>query len=159
MAEETPSPLDCSSNESSGAGAATVVDMEIVTEVEVRDGPAPDESEVVTDVEVVVLHEQPELLLTLEPMLPPGVAPPAALCSAMSGPAGASTADQPQRHSAALMACPEELPVAAAPPAPPPMVAEEALRQAEAEGLTLLKSESSNTGYKGVTFMSSQSCC
>jgi len=125
--------------------------MEIVTEVEVRDGPAPDESEVVTDVEVVVLHEQPAL--TLEPMLPPGVAPPAALCSAMSGPAGASTADQPQRHAAALMACPEELPVAAAPPGPPPMTAEEALRQAEAEGLTLLKSESSNTGYKGVGFI------
>tara|TARA_B110001452_G_scaffold30500_1_gene23916 strand:+ start:256 stop:1530 length:1275 start_codon:yes stop_codon:yes gene_type:complete len=41
---------------------------------------------------------------------------------------------------------------AAAPPAPPPMTAEEALRQAEAEGLTLLKSESSNTGYKGVSF-------
>jgi len=115
MAEKTPLPLDCSS--ASGAGAATVVEMEILTAVEVRDGPAPDESEdVVTDVEVVALNEQ-----------------------------------------AALMAPPEELPVAAAPPAPPPMVAEEALRQAEAEGLTLLKSESSNTGYKGVTFMSSRS--
>ena len=43
---------------------------------------------------------------------------------------------------------------AAAPPEPPPMTAEEALRQAEAEGLTLLRSESSNSGYKGVTFMS-----
>jgi len=41
---------------------------------------------------------------------------------------------------------------AAAPPAPAPMTAEEALRLAEAEGLTLLKSEGSNTGYKGVVF-------
>ena len=40
----------------------------------------------------------------------------------------------------------------AAPPAPPPMTAEEALRQAEAEGLTLLRSESNSTGYKGVSF-------
>ena len=43
---------------------------------------------------------------------------------------------------------------AAAPPAPPPklppMTALAALRQAEAEGLTLLRSESSRTGYKGV---------
>ena len=39
---------------------------------------------------------------------------------------------------------------AAAPPAPPPMTAEEALRQVEAEGLTLLKSDGSSTGYKGV---------
>ena len=38
------------------------------------------------------------------------------------------------------------------PPAQPPMTAEEALRQAEAEGLTLLKSASSSTGYKGVAF-------
>ena len=38
---------------------------------------------------------------------------------------------------------------AAAPPPPPPMTAAEALRQAEAEGLTLVRSESS-TGYKGV---------
>jgi len=45
--------------------------------------------------------------------------------------------------------------VAAAPPAPPPMTAEEALRQAEAEGLTLLRSESSSTGYKGVGFFDS----
>ena len=44
---------------------------------------------------------------------------------------------------------------AASPPAPPPMTAEEALRQAEAEGLTLLRSESSSTGHKGVTFNSS----
>jgi len=41
---------------------------------------------------------------------------------------------------------------AAAPPAPPPMTAEEALRQAEVEGLTLLRSESSATGYKNVSF-------
>ena len=41
---------------------------------------------------------------------------------------------------------------AAAPPAPPPMTAEEALRQAEAEGLTLLRTESTSTGYKGVSF-------
>jgi len=43
---------------------------------------------------------------------------------------------------------------AAVPPAPPPLTAEEALRQAEAEGLTLLRSESSSTGYKNV-FLSS----
>ena len=42
---------------------------------------------------------------------------------------------------------------AAAPPAPLPLTAEEALRQAEAEGLTLLRSESSS-GYKGVAFNS-----
>ena len=41
-----------------------------------------------------------------------------------------------------------------APPAPPPLTAEEALRQAEAEGLTLLKSERSSAGYKGVSFSS-----
>ena len=44
---------------------------------------------------------------------------------------------------------------AAAPPAPPPLTAEEALRQAEAEGLTLVRSESSSTGYKGVSFNNS----
>jgi len=43
---------------------------------------------------------------------------------------------------------------AAAPPEPPPMTAEEALRQAEAEGLTLLLSDGNNTGYKGVSFNS-----
>ena len=37
------------------------------------------------------------------------------------------------------------------------MTVEEALRQAEAEGLALLKSESSSTGYKGVTISSSSS--
>ena len=45
---------------------------------------------------------------------------------------------------------------AAAPPEPPPLTAEEALWQAEAEGLTLLKSGSSSTGYKGVTFTGSR---
>ena len=49
--------------------------------------------------------------------------------------------------------------VASAPSAPPPLTAEEAVpwavQQAEAEGLTLLKSESSRTGYKGVTVNSS----
>ena len=43
---------------------------------------------------------------------------------------------------------------AAASPAPPPMTTEEALRLAEAEGLTLVRSESSRTGYKGVSFKS-----
>ena len=38
-----------------------------------------------------------------------------------------------------------------APPAPPPMTAEEALRQAEAEGLTLLKADNT-AGYKNVFF-------
>jgi len=38
------------------------------------------------------------------------------------------------------------------PPKPPPLTAEEVLRQAEAEGLTLLKSEGGSTGYKGVGF-------
>ena len=38
------------------------------------------------------------------------------------------------------------------PPPPPPLSAEEALRQAEAEGLTLLRYESSSSGYKGVSF-------
>jgi len=43
---------------------------------------------------------------------------------------------------------------AAALPAPPPsMTAEMALRQAEAEGLTLLQSESNSTGYCGVVFI------
>jgi len=41
---------------------------------------------------------------------------------------------------------------AAAPPAPPPLTAEEAVAQAEAEGLTLIKSASSSTGYKSVHF-------
>jgi len=44
---------------------------------------------------------------------------------------------------------------AAAPPAPPPLTAEEAVRQAQAEGLTLLRSESGSTGYKGVSFYGS----
>ena len=41
---------------------------------------------------------------------------------------------------------------AAAPPEPPPMTAEEALRQAESEGLTLLRTASSTGFYKGVHF-------
>ena len=45
---------------------------------------------------------------------------------------------------------------AAAPPAPPPMTAEEALRQAEAEGLTLQRAVSNSTGYRGVSFNSSR---
>jgi len=45
---------------------------------------------------------------------------------------------------------PEAQATAAAPPEPPPLTAEEAVRQAEAEGLTLLRSESSISGYKGV---------
>ena len=40
---------------------------------------------------------------------------------------------------------------AAAPPAPPPMTAEEAVRQADAEGLTLLKANNT-AGYKGVSY-------
>jgi len=47
---------------------------------------------------------------------------------------------------------PEAQAAAAAPPEPPPITAEKAVRQAEAEGLTLLRSESGNSGYKGVTF-------
>ena len=47
---------------------------------------------------------------------------------------------------------PEAQAAAAAAPLPPPMTAEEALRQAEAEGLTLMRSESSATGYKGVSW-------
>ena len=37
------------------------------------------------------------------------------------------------------------------------MTAEEALRQAEAEGQTLLRSESNGTGYRGVSFDSGMS--
>ena len=47
---------------------------------------------------------------------------------------------------------PEAQTAAAAPPAPPPLTAEEAVRQAETEGLTLRRSEKSSTGYKGVAF-------
>ena len=47
---------------------------------------------------------------------------------------------------------PEAQAAAAAPPAPPLMTAEEALRQADVEGLTLLRSASFRTGYKGVRF-------
>ena len=48
---------------------------------------------------------------------------------------------------------PEGQAAAAAPPEPPPMTAEEVLRLAETDGLTLLKSASSSTGYKGVAFI------
>jgi len=51
---------------------------------------------------------------------------------------------------------PEARAAAAAPPAPPPMTAEEVLQQAEAEGLTLLRSESSNSGYTSVYLDSSK---
>ena len=37
-----------------------------------------------------------------------------------------------------------------------PLSAEEALRHAEAEGLTLLRSESNSSGYKGVSFNNSR---
>ena len=49
---------------------------------------------------------------------------------------------------------PEGQEAAAAPTAPPPTSAEEARRQALAEGLTLQKSERSNAGYRGVAFRS-----
>jgi len=45
----------------------------------------------------------------------------------------------------------------AAPPAPAPLTAEEAVQQAAAEGLTLLRSEHTSTGFKGVTFFSGRS--
>ena len=38
---------------------------------------------------------------------------------------------------------------------PPPLTAEEALRRAEAEELTLQRSDGNSTGYKGVAFNSS----
>ena len=47
---------------------------------------------------------------------------------------------------------PEAQAAAAAPPAPPPLTAEEAVRQAEAEGLTLLRVEGSRSGFRGVGF-------
>ena len=47
---------------------------------------------------------------------------------------------------------PEGQAAAAAPPEPRPTAAEQALRQAETEGLTLLRSESGSTGYRGVSF-------
>ena len=60
----------------------------------------------------------------------------------------------PEEAALCYARTPEAQAAAAAPPKPPPMTAEEALRQAEAEGLSLLRSASSNSGYKGVTFMS-----
>ena len=46
---------------------------------------------------------------------------------------------------------PEAQAAAAAPPVPPPLTAEEAVRQAKAEGLTLMRSESSSSGFRGVS--------
>ena len=64
----------------------------------------------------------------------------------------------PEEAALTYARSPEGQAVAAAPPAPPPLTAEEALRQAEAEGLTLLRQESSryssSTGYKGVAVQS-----
>jgi len=64
-----------------------------------------------------------------------------------------ATAEEAALHVARS---PEAQAAAAAPPAPPPLTAEEAVRQAEAEGLTLLRSASSSTGYTGVVFDSSR---
>jgi len=61
----------------------------------------------------------------------------------------------PEEAALCYARTPEAQAAAAAPPAPPPLTAEEAVRQAEAEGLTLLRSESSSTGYKGVGFTGS----
>ena len=61
----------------------------------------------------------------------------------------------PEEAALCYARTPEGRTAATAPPEPPPLTAEEALRQAEAEGLTLLRSASSSTGYKGVTFSSS----
>ena len=58
----------------------------------------------------------------------------------------------PEEAALCYARSPEGRAAAAAPPEPPPLTAEEALRQAEAEGLTLLKSERSSTGYKNVSF-------
>ena len=58
----------------------------------------------------------------------------------------------PEEAALCYARSPEGRAAAAAPPPPPPMTAEGALWQAEAEGLTLLRSESSSTGYKGVSF-------
>jgi len=58
----------------------------------------------------------------------------------------------PEEAALSIARSPEGRAAAAAPPEPPPMTAEEALQQAEAEGLTLLRSDSSSTGFKGVSF-------
>ena len=61
----------------------------------------------------------------------------------------------PEEAALCYARTPEGRTAAAAPPAPPaqpPMTAEEAQRQAETDGLTLLKSARSSTGYKGVAF-------
>ena len=60
----------------------------------------------------------------------------------------------PEEAALCYARSPEGRAAAAAPPAPPPLTAEEALQQAEAEGLTLLRSDNS-TGYKGASFDSS----
>ena len=56
----------------------------------------------------------------------------------------------PEEAALSYARSPEGQAAAAAPPKPPPLTAEEALRQAEAEGLMLLRSGDSNTGYRGV---------
>ena len=61
----------------------------------------------------------------------------------------------PEEAALCYARTPEAQAAAAAPPAPQPLTAEEAVRQAEAEGLTLRRSESSSTGYKGVAFKGS----
>jgi len=61
----------------------------------------------------------------------------------------------PEEAALSYARTPEAQAAAAVPPAPPPMTAEEAVRQAQAEGLALLQSDSSSTGYKGVAFSSS----
>ena len=58
----------------------------------------------------------------------------------------------PEEAALSIARSPEGREAAAA---PPPLTAEEAVRQAGAEGLTLLRSERSSTGYKNVTFSSS----
>jgi len=60
----------------------------------------------------------------------------------------------PEEAALCYARTPEGRAAAAAPPAPPSLTAEEAVQQAEAEGLTLLRSENSSTGYKYVSFNS-----
>ena len=63
----------------------------------------------------------------------------------------------PEEEALSIARTPGRRAAAAAPPEPPPLTAEEALRQAEAEGLTLLRSESNNSGWKNVTVDSGRS--
>ena len=58
----------------------------------------------------------------------------------------------PEEAALCYARTPEGQAAAAAPKVPQPLTAEEAVRQAEAEGLTLLRSESNISGYKGVYF-------